>query len=76
MIHFYLHLTEKHANGDSFVVAAAAVGTQQFPSLTFEVLAAMNMKITVFWDVMLCNHVGCYQCFGGMLLPSSRTHLP
>ena len=47
-----------------------------FHSVRFEVLAAVNMKITVFWDVMLCNHIGCYQCFGGMLLLSSRTHLP
>jgi hypothetical protein len=32
--------------------------------MKFEVLAVVNVKITVFWDVM-CSLAGRYQCFRG-----------
>jgi hypothetical protein len=33
--------------------------------LRFEVLTAVNMKITVFWDVIPCRLVNIYKYFGG-----------
>jgi ABC-type multidrug transport system fused ATPase/permease subunit len=33
--------------------------------VVFEVLSAVNIKITVFWDVTPCNLANRYQYFGG-----------
>jgi hypothetical protein len=32
--------------------------------VTAEILIAVTMKITVFWDVLACDLADCYQCFG------------
>jgi hypothetical protein len=35
--------------------------------LRFEVVMMVNMKITVYWDVMSCSLVDVHQCLKGML---------
>jgi hypothetical protein len=40
--------------------------TQQISEVRFDVLKVVSSKVMVFWDVMSCNLIDRYQCFGGI----------
>jgi hypothetical protein len=41
--------------------------TEMQKNLCSEVLTAVNVKITIFWEEKACSPVNMYQCFGGSM---------